>query len=95
MVSNGEFNPLPQTRRQRQTETAEGLDFKERLNDLSEANAGTLGMDRRQFLRTSLPRLFVGYRGQPTLVKERLSVLANLQPSATGGECSCRSRSVP
>ena len=70
------------------------------------------GMDRRQFLRTSLPRLFVGYRGQPTLVEERLSVgqtrprktpqsrrclsvLANLQPSATGGECTCRSRSVP
>src|SRR5256885_6147950 len=70
--ANGEFNPLPQTRRQRQTETAEGLHFKERLNDLSEASAGTLGMDRRQFLRTSLPRLFVGYRRQPTLVKERL-----------------------
>jgi hypothetical protein len=33
MVSNGKFNPLPQTRRQRQTEPAEGLDFKERLND--------------------------------------------------------------
>ena len=74
LASNGDFNPLPQTRRQRQTETAEGLDFKERLNDLPEASAGTLGMDRRQFLRTSLPRLFVGYRGQPTLVKERLFV---------------------
>ena len=61
MVSNGEFNPLPQTRRQRQ--------FEERLKDLSEASAGTLGMDRRQFLRTGLPRLFVGYRGQPTPVK--------------------------
>jgi hypothetical protein len=74
MVSNGEFNPLPQTRRQRQTETAEGLDFKKRLGDLSEVSAGTLGMDRRQFLRTSLPRLIVGDRGQPTLVKERLFV---------------------
>src|SRR5260370_17469999 len=45
MVSNGEFNPLPQTHRQRQ--------FEERLKDLSEARAGKLGMDRRQFLRTS------------------------------------------
>jgi hypothetical protein len=45
MVSNGEFNPLPQTRRQRQ--------FEERLKDLAEASARKLGMDRRQFLRTS------------------------------------------
>src|SRR5271155_5725361 len=45
MVSNGEFNPLPQTRRQRQ--------FEERLKDLSEASVRKLGMDRRQFLRTS------------------------------------------
>jgi len=45
MVSNGEFNPLPQTRRQRQ--------FEERLKDLSEASGRKLGMDRRQFLRTS------------------------------------------
>jgi hypothetical protein len=45
VVSNGEFNPLPQTKRQRQ--------FEERLKDLSEANARKLGMDRRQFLRTS------------------------------------------
>ena len=45
MVSNGEFNPLPQTQRQRQ--------FEERLKDLSEAGARKLGMDRRQFLCTS------------------------------------------
>jgi Txe/YoeB family toxin of Txe-Axe toxin-antitoxin module len=45
MVSNGEFNPLPQTHRQRQ--------FEERLKDLSEASARKLGMDRRQFLRTT------------------------------------------
>src|SRR5207245_7787336 len=45
MVSNGEFNPLPQTKRQRQ--------FEERLKDLAEANARRLGMDRRHFLRTS------------------------------------------
>ena len=36
MVSNGEFNPLPQTKRQRQ--------FEERLKDLSEANARELGI---------------------------------------------------
>ena len=45
MVSNGEFNPLPQTKRQRQ--------FEERLKDLSEATARKLRMDRRQFLRSS------------------------------------------
>jgi hypothetical protein len=45
MVSNGEFNPLPQTHRQRQ--------FEERLKDLSEASARKLAIDRRQFLRTS------------------------------------------
>jgi predicted TIM-barrel fold metal-dependent hydrolase len=45
MVSNGEFNPLPQTGRQRQ--------FEARLKDLAEANGRRLGMDRRHFLRTS------------------------------------------
>src|SRR5262249_18724417 len=45
IVSNGEFNPLPETRRQRQ--------FEERLKDLAEAHARKLGMDRRHFLRTS------------------------------------------
>src|SRR3984893_5718303 len=45
MVSNGEFNPLPQTRRQRQ--------FEERLKDLADASARKLRMDRRHFLRTS------------------------------------------
>jgi hypothetical protein len=45
IVSNGEFNPLPQTRRQRQ--------FEERFKDLCEASARKLGMDRRQFLRSS------------------------------------------
>ena len=41
MVSNGEFNPLPQTHRQRQ--------FEERLKDLAEANARKLGVDRHTF----------------------------------------------
>src|SRR5262249_14717573 len=45
IVSNGEFNPLPQTARQRQ--------FEARLKDLAEASARKLGMDRRKFLRTS------------------------------------------
>jgi len=45
MVSNGEFNPLPQTQRQRQ--------FEDRLKDLAEASARKLGMDRRHFLHTS------------------------------------------
>ena len=45
IVSNGEFNPLPQTQRQKQ--------FEERLRDLAETNARKLGMDRRHFLRSS------------------------------------------
>src|SRR6516164_8987988 len=45
VVSNGEFNPLPQTARQRQ--------FEERLKDLADTSARKLGMDRRNFLRTS------------------------------------------
>jgi len=45
IVSNGEFNPLPQTRRQRQ--------FEERLKELAAASAGKFGMSRRNFLRTS------------------------------------------
>src|SRR5262249_50678470 len=48
IVSNGEFNPLPETRRQRQ--------FEERLKDLAEAHARRLGMDRRLFLRPSCGR---------------------------------------
>ena len=57
MVSNGEFNPLPQTRRQRQ--------FEERLKDLSAASARKLGIDRRQFLRTScgMATAFVALNG--------------------------------
>jgi predicted TIM-barrel fold metal-dependent hydrolase len=45
MVSNGEFNPLPQTGQQRQ--------FEARLKDIAETNGKRLGMDRRHFLRTS------------------------------------------
>jgi uncharacterized protein len=45
MVSNGEFNPLPQTRHQWQ--------FEQRLHDLADANGKRLGVDRRHFLRTS------------------------------------------
>ena len=45
MISNGEFNPLPQTRQQRQVEA--------RLTELADANARKLGMDRRGFLRSA------------------------------------------
>src|SRR5437867_8498847 len=45
VVSNEEFYPLPQTRRQRAVE--------QRLVEMADANARRLGMDRRQFLRTS------------------------------------------
>jgi uncharacterized protein len=45
VVSNGEFNPLPQTERQRKVE--------DRIKDLADTIGPKLGMDRRQFLRTS------------------------------------------
>jgi uncharacterized protein len=45
MVSNGEFNPLPQTPQQRQ--------FEARLKELADGTAKKLGLSRRNFLRTS------------------------------------------
>jgi predicted TIM-barrel fold metal-dependent hydrolase len=45
MVSNGEFNPLPQTDRQRQ--------FEARLKELAGIAARRFGTSRRNFLRTS------------------------------------------
>jgi uncharacterized protein len=45
MVSNGEFNPLPQTPQQRR--------FEARLKELADATAHKLGTSRRDFLRTS------------------------------------------
>jgi predicted TIM-barrel fold metal-dependent hydrolase len=45
MVSNGEFNPLPQTEHQRQVE--------ERIKHLADTAGRKLGMDRRRFLKTS------------------------------------------
>jgi uncharacterized protein len=44
MISNGEFNPLPQTPQQRQVE--------ERIKEVADANAKKLGLSRRKFLAT-------------------------------------------
>src|SRR5690242_10146106 len=44
IVSNGEFNPLPQTPQQRRVE--------ERIKEIADGAAARLGLDRRQFLRT-------------------------------------------
>src|SRR5262249_14052696 len=44
MISNGEFNPLPQTRQQRQVEA--------RIKELADKTAKKLGLSRRRFLRT-------------------------------------------
>jgi uncharacterized protein len=44
MISNGEFNPLPQTRQQRQVEA--------RIKELADTTAHKLGVSRRRFLRT-------------------------------------------
>src|SRR5919109_3741010 len=45
IISNGEFNPLPQTPRQQQVEA--------RIKELADKHGAKLGLDRRQFLRTS------------------------------------------
>ena len=45
MISNGEFNPLPQTPEQRR--------FEARLKELADGAAKKLGLSRRNFLRTS------------------------------------------
>jgi hypothetical protein len=45
IISNGEFNPLPQTHQQQQVEG--------RIKALAEKHAAKLGMDRRRFLRSS------------------------------------------
>ena len=45
IVSNGEFTPIPQTSEQRKVE--------DRIKELADTNGRKLGMDRRQFLRTS------------------------------------------
>ncbi|MBL28096.1 MAG: amidohydrolase [Rhodospirillaceae bacterium] len=45
IVSNGEFNPMPQTAQQKQVE--------ERLKDLADTYGAKMGLNRRQFLQTS------------------------------------------
>src|SRR5258707_9999796 len=45
VISNGEFNPLPQTPQQKQVEA--------RIKELADTYSAKLGMDRRRFLRTS------------------------------------------
>src|SRR6516162_6818042 len=84
IVSNGEFNPLPQTEQQRRVE--------ERVKEIADAIAPRLGLDRRQFLRTScgmaaaflamndvFGRLFVIDRAEaaePAAAAERVNSLA-------------------
>src|SRR5918999_4415566 len=45
IISNGEFNPLPQTHQQQRVEA--------QITELADRHAAKLGMDRRRFLRTS------------------------------------------
>jgi len=45
IVSNGEFNPMPQTAQQKAVE--------ERIKELADQYGGPMGLDRRQFLQTS------------------------------------------
>jgi predicted TIM-barrel fold metal-dependent hydrolase len=45
IISNGEFNPLPQTAQQQQVEA--------RIKELADTHGAKLGLDRRQFLRSS------------------------------------------
>ena len=45
MISNGEYMPVPQTKKQKQME--------ERIKELAESASKTLGISRRRFLATS------------------------------------------
>lgn len=45
MISNGEFNPLPQSEKQKKVEA--------RLKELADHHGARQGMNRRDFLRTS------------------------------------------
>jgi hypothetical protein len=45
IISNGEFNPLPQTVQQNRAEA--------RIKELADQHGAKQGLDRRQFLRTS------------------------------------------
>src|SRR5258706_7744316 len=45
IISNGEYNPLPQTEQQKQVES--------RIKELADHYAHKLNMDRRTFLKTS------------------------------------------
>jgi hypothetical protein len=45
IISNGEFNPLPQSAQQQQVEA--------RIKELADTHGAKLGLDRRQFLRSS------------------------------------------
>ena len=45
IISNGEFNPLPQTPEQKQVEA--------RLKEMADLHGAKLGMDRRRFLQSS------------------------------------------
>jgi uncharacterized protein len=45
MISNGEFNPLPQNAQQREVEA--------RIKELADTNGHRLGLDRRKFLRSA------------------------------------------
>ncbi len=51
MISNGEFNPLPQTAQQKQVEA--------RIKELADIHGAKQGLDRRQFLRTSWGAFFL------------------------------------
>ncbi len=48
MISNGEFNPLPQTRAQREVEA--------RIGAIADTTGRRLGLDRRGFLRSACGR---------------------------------------
>ncbi len=45
MISNGEFNPLPQSEKQKKVEA--------RIKELADHHGARMGMNRREFLRTS------------------------------------------
>ena len=67
VVSNGEFNPIPQTTAQREVE--------HRIAELSERHGASLGLDRRSFLKT-LPGMAAAFLAMNEVHGEMFEVTA-------------------
>ena len=80
VVSNGEFNPIPQTRRQKQVE--------ERVAEIGDELGRRVGMNRRDFLKTASGMAvgFLAMNAVPRASAARRSTRARPSPASTARE---------